>query len=173
MRRALAAVPVVAVLAIDPGGLAPFGPAKWLALTTLLLVVAAWVALDRPLRIAPRPTLAWGAFLAVVVVAALTGLDPVYAWLGTPERHLGAVAWLLCAVAFVVAQSTDEAEGRTVAAGAAIAAGALGAWATAEALGWHPLHLVGAGTRPVGTLGSSAYLGAATALLAPVAAGMA
>ena len=173
MRRALAAVPVVAVLAIDPGGLAPFGPAKWLALTTLLLAVAAWVALDRPLRVAPHPTLAWGGFLAVVVVAAATGLDPVYAWLGTPERHLGAVAWLLCAVAFVVAQSTDEGEGRTVALGAVLAAGTLGAWATAEALGWHPLHLVGAGTRPVGTLGSSAYLGAAAALLAPVAAGAA
>jgi Flp pilus assembly protein TadD len=54
-----------------------------------------------------------------------------------------------------------------------VAAGAVGLWATAEAMGWHPLDLVGAGTRPVATLGSSAYLGAATALLAPVAAGIA
>jgi O-antigen ligase/Flp pilus assembly protein TadD len=173
VRRLLAVVPAAAVLAVDPGGLAPFGPAKWLVLTTLVLAAGAWVALDRPLRVAPRPTLAWLAFLAVAALAAAFGLDHVYAWTGTPERHLGVVAWVLCFVAFVAAQSGDEGEGRGVALGAVVAAGAVGAWATAEALGWHPLDLVGAGSRPVGTLGSSAYLGAATALLAPVAVGVA
>jgi tetratricopeptide (TPR) repeat protein len=171
--RLLAVVPAAAVLAIDPGGLAPFGPAKWLVITTLVLGATAWSTLERPLRVARRPTLAWLAFLVVVAIAAAGGLDPLYAWTGTPERHLGFVAWALCGIAFTVAHASDEGEGRTIVLGAVVAAGAVGAWATAEALGWHPLHLLGAGTRPVGTLGSSAYLGAATALLAPVAAGVA
>jgi O-antigen ligase len=51
--------------------------------------------------------------------------------------------------------------------------GVAGLWAGAEVLGWQPVALAGAGERPVATLGSSAYLGAAMVLLAPVAAGLA
>jgi hypothetical protein len=35
---ALVALPVVAVLAVDPGGAAPFGPTRWWLISTLALV---------------------------------------------------------------------------------------------------------------------------------------
>jgi tetratricopeptide (TPR) repeat protein len=57
--------------------------------------------------------------------------------------------------------------------GAVLACGVAGGWAVAETLGWEPIQLVGAGDRAVGPFGSSAYLGAALALLAPVAIGVA
>jgi tetratricopeptide (TPR) repeat protein len=42
-------------------------------------------------------------------------------------------------------------------------------WVVAELIGWHPIARAGAGTRPVGPFGSSAYLGAAAVLLGPIA----
>jgi O-antigen ligase/Flp pilus assembly protein TadD len=165
-----AAVPVVAVLAIDPGGLAPFGPAKWAAVSTTVLASAA-IVWRAPARLALAPLRAWIAFLGIVAVAAVFALDRVYAWTGTPERHLGVVAWALCFVAFVAGQVLTERDARAVSVGATVAAGAVGVWAVAEACGWRPIDLVGAGARPVGTLGSSAFLGATLALLVPAAAG--
>ncbi|MEY2474687.1 MAG: hypothetical protein QOG87_2 [Actinomycetota bacterium] len=175
-RRGLAALAValpVGALVVDPGGLAPFGPVKWLVVPTLVLAATA-VALrstgDRPIVLARRPMLAWGAFLAVVVVAAMLGVDRVYAWTGTPERHFGALTWGLCALAFITGQLAYP---RAAVAGAVVACGVAGTWAVAETLGWEPVELVGAGNRAVGPFGSSAYLGAALALLAPVAIGVA
>lgn len=175
-RRGLAAVggalPLGALL-VDPGGLAPFGPVKWMAVPALVLATAA-VALrragDRPIALARAPMLAWGAFGVVVVVAALFGVDRIYAWTGTPERHFGALTWGLCALAFVTGHAVDK---RAALAGAVAACGIAGAWAVAETLGWEPIALVGTGDRAVGPFGSSAYLGAALALLTPVAIGVA
>ena len=121
-------------------------------------------------------------FGVIVVTAAAFGVDRVYAWTGTPERHFGALTWLLCGLAFIVGQQVAGAGPTTpstfelpkvVGGGAVLAAGIVGLWATAEVLGWHPMRLVGAGDRPVGPFGSSAYLGAAAVLLAPVAMGVA
>ena len=167
----LAALPPLAVLAVDPGGAAPFGPAKWLVVPALGLAGIAAVA-TRRVRVAPAPTVAWAALLLVVLAAAAGGLDPLYAWTGTPERHFGALTWLLAGGLFVAGQSLGD-RGRTVALGAALAAGALGAWAAAETLGWAPFDVTGAGSRPIATFGSSAYLGAAAVLLGPVAVGLA
>ena len=175
-RRWLAALgaglPVGALL-VDPGGLAPFGPVKWLAVPAFVLAgtaVALRSAGDRPVTLARAPMLAWGAFGAVVVVAALLGVDRVYAWTGTPERHFGALTWGLCALAFVTGHVIDK---RAAVTGAVVACGIAGLWAVAETLGWEPIELVGTGDRAVGPFGSSAYLGAALALLAPVAIGVA
>jgi O-antigen ligase len=162
-----------AVLVVDPRGLAPFGPAKWAVITTLLALAAACAWRPGHLALARRPLAAWGAFLAAVVLAAAFGADRWYAWIGTPERHFGAFTWFACFVAFTVGQSLDRAGAKVVAAAGAITAGALGAWAAAETLGWHPIALVGAGSRPVATFGSSAYLGAGSVLLGPVALGFA
>jgi O-antigen ligase/Flp pilus assembly protein TadD len=170
---AAAALPV-SVVAMDPGGGAPFGPVKWLMVPTLVLLAFAGAAWRRPsLAVARRPARAWPAFLAIVAVAAAVGVDRLYAWTGTPERHLGALTWLLCAVAFVTGHALSIDARRLVAAAAAAACGLTGVWAGAEALGWQPVRLVGAGDRPVGPVGSSAYLGAALVLLVPVAAGLA
>ncbi|MBV8959806.1 MAG: O-antigen ligase family protein [Actinobacteria bacterium] len=172
-RTVLAAALPVGALVVDPRGLAPFGPIKWLVVPALVLSAGTAALWGLPVRVARRPAWAGVAFGAVVVVAAAAGVDRVYAWTGTPERHFGALTWLLCGLAFVVGQQVARGDRRVVAVGAAIAAGVVGVWATAEALGWHPLRLVGVDSRPVGPFGSSAYLGAAAVLLAPIAFGVA
>jgi hypothetical protein len=163
-----AAIPPVAVLAVDPGGLAPFGPVKWLLLPAAVLAAIASVGPGR--RLDRRLAAAWAAFLAVVGLAAVFGLDDLHAWIGTPERRFGALTWVVCVLAFVVGHRLDDDGRRTVLCSTALTAAVLGAWGAGEQLGWQPIDLVGVGDRPVGTLGSSAYLGAAAVLLAPVAA---
>ena len=165
---ALVALVVGATLVIDPSGLAPFGPAKWAIVSTMALACGA--LLRGNVRAARRPMVAWCAVLAVVAVTAAVGLDPLYARIGTPERLFGALAWALCALTFLAGQNADRS--RVITAATAVA-GVVGVWAIAESFGWEPIALVGAGSRPVGTLGSSAYLGAAAALLTPVAVGAA
>ncbi|MGH9164573.1 MAG: O-antigen ligase family protein, partial [Acidimicrobiales bacterium] len=171
----LAALPAAAVLAIDPAGLSPFGPLKWLLIPSLLLAGSAVLASSGLARrpVARNPAVAMAAFLAWVGLAAAVGADGLYAWTGTPERHFGAFTWGLCGLAFVVGQWLEPVAARRVITVAMVTAGVAGAWALAEAAGWQPLDLAGAGVRPVATLGSSAYLGAAMALLAPVAVGVA
>jgi Flp pilus assembly protein TadD len=162
----------VTALVVDPSGLAPFGPVKFGAVSTLVFVALAAVW-RRPARVARAPLVAWAVFFAFVVVAAGFGLDRLYAWTGTPERHFGALAWMLCFLAFVAGQLVEPRDARVVVGGAAIAAGLVGVWGVAEVFGWQPIELVGTGDRPVGPFGSSAYLGAALALLAPVVVGVA
>lgn len=74
-----AALVPAAVLAVDPGGLAPFGPVKWLLVPALTFGVLAWLAHERRLRWASWPMWAWATFLAVTAAAAAVGLDPLYA----------------------------------------------------------------------------------------------
>ena len=172
-----AALPFAAVLAVDPWGLAPFGPVKWALVTTLVLAgFAGRAARGRaPLETA-RSAFAWHAwalpaFVAWAAITALFGLDRVYAWTGTPERHFGVITWVLVLLCWSGGRALDAAKQRLVLASVALTVAVLGAWAGAEALGWTPLRLVGTGDRPIGPLGSSAFLGAAAALLTPVAFG--
>lgn len=113
------------------------------------------------------------AFVGWTGLAAVAGVDPLYAWTGTPERHAGVVAWALCALAFYLGQGFRDTEQRTIVTGASVAAAVAGGWAFAELWGWTPLDLTGVTGRPGGPFGSSAYLGAAMALLAPPAWGLA
>ncbi|MGI8684952.1 MAG: O-antigen ligase family protein, partial [Acidimicrobiales bacterium] len=169
-----AALPVAAVVAVDPWGLAPFGPLKWALVSAIVLgAVALLPGRGRPFTLARRPARAWLVFLAVVAVAAVSGIDPLYAWIGTPERHYGALTWLLCGLAFLAGQQLDEDDSRFVSLMAVTACLVAGLWAAAEQLGWDPIRLTGSGTRPVSTVGSSAYLGALAALLVPACLGIA
>lgn len=163
-----------ASLAFDPGGLSPFGPAKWLAVPTLVLAAFALTAWRRPIRVEGRSAIAGVAFLGLVAAATVAGVDHRYAWIGTPERHFGALTWLLCAAAFLIGQAIDdEGDARTVVGAATVTTGLIGAWAVAEAFGWHAVRLDTTSNRLVGPFGSAAYLGAATALLVPLSLGVA
>jgi len=169
----LAALAPVTLLVVDPAGWFPFGPVKWLAVSALVLGGSALVLAGRPARMPRSLVLAVGALLGWLVLAAAVGLDPIYAWTGTPERHLGVLTWGLAALGLVVGCSLDTRRDTPVLAlGLAMAGVGVGATATAEALGWEP-EVFEAGARLTATLGSSAYLGAATALLAPISIGIA
>ena len=163
----LAALAPAAVLTFDPWGLYPFGPAKWLVVSLAVPLGAALLLGARPLRVATRPTAALGALLAVLAIAAAFGRDPLYAWTGTPERHLGVWLWLLVLVAFIAGQALrPDDDGPRVHRGLLLAGTAVGAAGTIEALGLAPAPL-DAGSRLGATLGSPAFLGAAACLLLP------
>lgn len=167
---ALAAM-VGSVLVIDPAGLAPFGPARFAAVSTATLAALA-LALRSGGSLARGPMLAWSVFLVLVALAAALGLDPLYAWTGTPERHFGVLTWGLCLVGFVAGQLLGRRGARLVIPAVLATVGLVGLWTLAEVLGWRPLDVVASGDRPVASLGSSAFLGAAMALLAPTALGL-
>lgn len=169
----LAALAPAALLAVDPGGWHPFGPVKWLAVSTLVPAGVALVLARRPVRLAAGPTAAAGALVGWLALAAALGRDGLYAWLGTPERHLGVLAWALAALALVAGQALGDDRDRRVVAGGLVVAGlGLGLAAAAEASGWEPA-VLDAGSRLSGLVGSPAYLGAAAALLLPALAGLA
>jgi O-antigen ligase len=171
--RLVAAVAPAAVLLVDPWGWYPFGPVKWLAVSVLVPAGAAAVFARRPVRWETAPTAVALAFVAWLALAAALGEDRLYAWVGTPERHLGVVAWALAALALVVGQSLARDEDRRVVVGGLVVGGVgLGLVATAEALGWEP-EVLDVGQRLSATLGSPAYLGAAAALLLPALLGVA
>ena len=97
----LAALVPLALLALDPVGWYWFGPVNWLVVSTLDPAGAALLLVGRPVRLVTRPVAAATALLAVLAIAALMGLDPRYAWVGTPERHFGVGTWAVCLVALV------------------------------------------------------------------------
>ena len=161
-------------LAVDPSGWYPFGPAKWLVTSVLVLVGAALVLRDRPARI--DPALGWSVLvlLALLAVAAAHGADSTYAWIGTPEREFGVATWCLCALALVTGRSLDvHRDGRRLAVGLVVAGVGVGAIAVAESLGIHSGPIGEGASRLTSTLGSSAYLGDVAALLLPACVGAA
>jgi hypothetical protein len=169
---------VVVVVAADPAGWSPFGPAKWTAVAVLGGAAIGAVLLDAGRRgrrgVARWPLVAWVAFVAVAVLAATAGEDPVYAWIGTPERRFGVLTWVLCALAFHAGQLLDdEGERRAAVVGGAVALLAAGLYSAAEWLWRAPIAVTGPDNRLGGPFGSAAYLGAACALFVPMAVGLA
>ena len=162
----LAAVAPVTMLVADPAGWYPFGPSKWLAVSALLLLGSALVVRSRAVVVERSLAVALVVLVGWLAVAAAVGLDPLYAWIGTPERHFGVLTWALCALALVVGRSLEAQEGDTILTGIVVAGLGVGAVATAEALGWEPDLLDVAG-RLSGSFGSPAYLGAASGPPAP------
>lgn len=170
-----AALPVVAVIAMDPAGYAPFGPAKWLAITVGVLVAAA-VAWGRcpPRAIERVSARLWLAFIGWATFCALIGVDRWYALLGTPERHAGVVLWMLCALAFATGQWTGIAGGtRAVSYGLVVAGLCVSAYAVVELIWRAPIQLATDTSRLGGPFGSAAFLGAACCLLGPAVVGVA
>src|SRR3954447_3300126 len=135
----LALLPVAAWLTVDPRGWQPFGPSKWLAITVFALGAVTLVAVGRSLRMARWPAIAWLLLLGWMAVTAALGEDPLYAWVGTPERHAGWVTWVLCALVFGAGQSLRGRDRSIVVTGFVVAGLGVGLWATAEAFGWQPI----------------------------------
>lgn len=169
-----ALVPVAACLAMDPAGWSPFGPAKWLAVSVLAwATVAAACGAGARLTVDRRLTALWAAVVALMALAAIGGLDPLYAWTGTPERHLGVFGWLTIGAVFVAGQQLRRTDCAAVAAGLVAAGWVVAAYALVEAVWRAPIRLATTSDRLGGPFGSPAFLGAACAVLIPVLVGVA
>ena len=173
LARTLAVLFVAAVVTVDPVGLVPTGPARWTVMT-VVAIVAAVAALRRRVIVDRLTGALFGGLLLSLFVAACFGADRLYAWIGTPDRRLGWFAWCLFGLVFVCGQSLRDAlDRRTVVRGAAVASVALGVWCAFERAGWSLLDESFAGHRAGGPFGQPAYVGAAAALLAPLALALA
>ena len=128
------------VLVFDPFGWAAFGPLKWAVVSTLSLAAAATMWL-RAFRHHPPTTIAWGAFLSWGAICAAFGLDPLYAWIGTPDRHLGWVAWVIFGLVFLVGQNFDQDQ-RVLARAATVATAGVSLYGLLELAGRPPVDLV-------------------------------
>jgi O-antigen ligase len=170
----LGAMVVAAVLAVDPAGLSPFGPARWWAVSTLALVGGGLALRTGRASLDPRSTRCWGALLLLFGVSALVNGDVAVSLLGHPVRHLGFVTWALFALLFAAGQQlTAELDRRIVLRSTVVASVGLGAWAVWELLVGPPVALASDSDRLVGPFGSAAILGAACCLLLPVCAAFA
>ncbi len=166
--RLAAAMVVVAPVLFDPWGWAPFGPVKWTAVSVAAMAFVA-TALARPFALHRASAIGWVAFVGWMTLASATGADPLHAWIGTPDRHLGWATWVLFGLVFAAGQALGtRADRRTVARAAVVALVGIGLVAVTEAFGVLPP--AGASGRLGGPFGSAAYLGAAVCLLAPVTA---
>jgi O-antigen ligase len=166
------AMVIGSVIAVDPAGWAPFGPVKWLAVSALGVAAAGSLLWHGNAPVHRASTSAWIAVLALLAVSAGLGDDVPTALLGQPDRHLGVATWLLFALLFAAGQQlVDTGSRRTVVRSAAVAAAALGMWSVWETFAGPPIAVVASSSRLMGPFGSAAYLGAASCLFVPIAAG--
>jgi hypothetical protein len=173
LARTLAALFVGAVVAVDPAGLVPSGPARWTVMT-VLAIAAAGLMLRRAACVDRVTGVLFGGLLVWLFVAAVYGADPLHAWIGTPDRRLGWLAWCVFGLLFVCGQALRSGvDRRTVVRGASVAGVVLGLWCAFERAGWSLFDESFAAHRVGGPFGQPAYVGAAAVLLVPLACALA
>ena len=155
---------MLGVLGLDPRGYSPFGPVKWFFVGTLLIGAGA-VGLRGKIVVHRKALLLWAMIIIWAALAAVLGVDKFHAWVGTPTRRFGVVAWVLCMLAFVLGhQVVLKRQGELVHKALIVAGIGLGLYAVGEAIGVAPVELAQFASRLASTYGSPAYLGAIAAL---------
>src|SRR4051794_23633581 len=97
---ALAALIVGTAIAVDPAGLVPTGPLRWTVIMATTGATLGMLVL-RPVTIPRALTGLWVALIGVLTIATFTAVDPLSAWIGTPDRRLGLLAWMTFPALFV------------------------------------------------------------------------
>lgn len=162
---------VGSAIAVYPAGFAPFVTLRWAVVSTVSLALVAAILWHGELRIHRATAGGWTAFLGWAALAGAFALDPLYTWIGTPDRHLGFVTLALFALLFFAGQSFRGRQAALVLMRAtAVALLIIGAYTVLEILGL-PVVDVDTGGRPGGPYGTAAYLGAACSLLLPITVG--
>lgn len=167
----LAALVALSLIAFDPGGWAIFGPVKWATVLTLAAVVA--VVLPRRLKVHRVASALWIVFIGWGSLISLVAVDPIYTWIGTPDRHLGLLAWVVFFLLFVAGQQVTTGSVVVILRAATVGLLSIGLYAVAEWVDAAPVDLNLNTDRFGGPFGSAAYLGAACVLLIPVVVGAA
>jgi O-antigen ligase len=168
----VAAMPVVTVAAVDPSGLAPFGPLRFAAVSALTLAIAA-LLLCRGRPTVPRPVAWLGATVLVLAGVSTIAAGSMSAVVGTSERHYGFVTICIVAIAFLAGSAMDDRERLALRLGSVVAGVFVGGYTLWETFVSPPIAIQGASGRSGGPFGSAAFLGAACCLLFPLAIGSA
>ena len=170
----MAAMVIAAMVAVDPGGLSPFGPTRWWLVSTLSLAAGGFALWHATVELDRRSRRLWMVLLILFGLAALTNGDGPIALLGHPVRHLGLVTWCLFALVFVTGQQlARETDRRIVLRGVVVTSVGLGIWTVWEVVIGPPIALGVDSHRLTGPFGSAAMFGAACCLVLPVCAGVA
>jgi O-antigen ligase len=170
----LGSLVVAAIAAVDPDGLAPFGPARWLAVSSLALGTGGWALWSGRVPLHRTTLYLWLALVGLISLGALLGGDVPTALLGHPDRHLGLITWLIMLLLFCAGQQIADHIDRRAVIRCVLAAGlAMGIWCLWELVVARPIDIGAETSRLVGPFGSAAMLGAAACLLLPVALAMA
>ncbi len=158
---------IIGTVAVDPFGFAPFGPIKWVIVTTAGFG-ALWMAVAAKLQV-HRPSLwGWLAFLTWGVLVSVLALDPVHTWIGTPDRRLGLVTVAGFMAAYLAAQSLRSRGITTLGRSLVIGIWIMVATAGLEVAGVFSGPFDFPGSRLGGPFGTPAYLGAALVLFVPI-----
>ena len=166
------ALVIGSVITVDPGGLAPFGPSKWLVVSALAFLTATLSLRRGSARCHRQSWWMWVALLALLTLAALFNGDAKVALLGHPDRHLGVATWVLLFALFCAGQQLADRV-TTLSRGSVVAAAVLGVYSLWELLFGRPIAVATTTRRLLGPFGSAAFLGAACCLLGPIALGVA
>jgi O-antigen ligase len=169
---AFGALVVGSVITVDPAGLAPFGPSKWLTVSTLGLITAALSLRHGSTRCQRQSWWAWLALLVLLTLSALVNGDAKVALLGQPDRHLGVLTWVLLFAMFCAGQQLADGVA-TVAHGCVVAGAMVGLYSLWELLFGRPIAVDTTTRRLLGPFGSASFLGAVCCLLGPIALGVA
>jgi O-antigen ligase len=170
--RLLGLLVVASVVVVDPGGLAPFGPAKWMAVSTLSFAAGASALWNGRVPVERITQRIWLVMLAFITLGALLGGDVPTALLGHPDRHLGLITWLLFLLMFCAGQQVaGDDDRRVVARSAVVAALCVGGWCAWELVAGPPIGIAAHTDRLMGPFGSAAILGASICLLLPLVVG--
>jgi O-antigen ligase len=169
---ALGALLVGSAVAIDPGGLAPFGPSKWLVVSTLGFAGAGLSLRSSSTRCHRQSWRAWVVLLALLTLSALVNGDTKVALLGHPDRHFGVVTWVLLFALFCAGQQVVD-QVTTLTRASVVAGVWVGGYCLWELLFGPPVSVATTTRRVLGPFGSAAFLGAACCLLLPVTLGVA
>lgn len=156
------------VVAVDPLGLWPFGPLRWLVVSTLGVGVVGICLRRASTRLDGRTLALWLLLLVCLTLSAVTNGDVWIALVGTDTRHFGLATWLLCWGLFCAGQQLRGHETQLLRAGT-VAALAVGLWCAWEALFGPPIALGINSGRLTGPFGSAALVGGAMCLLLPLA----
>lgn len=169
MARWIGASMVASAVVVDPAGAAPFGPAKWWAISTLGFAAAGYALWQGTAPFHRRAAIAWAVMLGAVVLGAAVNHDVPTALLGHPTRHLGVITWVLFALLFAAGQQLTTVDARiAIARAGTVGLVAIGLWALWELAVGPPVELTTTTDRLTGPYGSAAYLGAAVCLFGPL-----
>lgn len=169
---AFAALVVGSVITVDPDGLMPFGPSKWLVISALAFLTAALSLQSGSTRCHRRSWWIWVVLLALLTMSALINGDAKVALFGHPDRHFGVLTWVLLFAVFCAGQQLSQ-HLEVLVRGVVVGGAMVGLYSLWELCFGPPIAVATTSRRLLGPFGSAAFLGAACCLLGPIALGVA